>query len=318
MKWKKLGKIFDPADFEFANGFSVFAKSPQALVFDDFIRIYFCAQKMTADGKYLSCPHYVDFDKNLERIIQVSKTPVIELGDLGSFDEHGIFPMNVLRMGSRILAYTTGWSRRISVSIEMEIGQAESFDGGISFIKTGLGGPVMAPTQSEPCLVGDGFVKFHDGAFHMWYIFGGEWRSDNKGGEPDRFYRIAYAHSQDGINWCRNGRFIIPAKSENECQALPTIFVRDGLHHMYFCYRDAFDFRENKDKSYKLGYAFSADGLVWTRNDEVAGIGCTPGEWDSDMQCYPHVFECDGKYFLLYNGNEFGRHGFGAAILENI
>jgi hypothetical protein len=33
------------------------------------------------------------------------------------------------------------------------------------------------------------------------------------------------------------------------------------------------------------------------------------------MQCYPHVFECDGKVYLLYNGNEFGRYGFGLAEL---
>ena len=42
----------------------------------------------------------------------------------------------------------------------------------------------------------------------------------------------------------------------------------------------------------------------------------TPGDWDSDMLCYPHVFECDGQVYLLYNGNEFGRYGFGAAVLE--
>jgi len=28
------------------------------------------------------------------------------------------------------------------------------------------------------------------------------------------------------------------------------------------------------------------------------------------------VFECAGSIFLLYNGNEFGRFGFGAAVLE--
>jgi hypothetical protein len=28
------------------------------------------------------------------------------------------------------------------------------------------------------------------------------------------------------------------------------------------------------------------------------------------------VFERDGSVFLLYNGNEFGRHGFGLAELE--
>ena len=34
------------------------------------------------------------------------------------------------------------------------------------------------------------------------------------------------------------------------------------------------------------------------------------------MMCYPHLFECDGRICLLYNGNEFGKHGFGLATLE--
>ena len=45
MKWKKLGMIFSIGNHELNDGFSSFAKSPQALVYDDFIRVYFCAQK---------------------------------------------------------------------------------------------------------------------------------------------------------------------------------------------------------------------------------------------------------------------------------
>jgi hypothetical protein len=33
------------------------------------------------------------------------------------------------------------------------------------------------------------------------------------------------------------------------------------------------------------------------------------------MKCYPHLFEVNEKIFILYNGNEFGRFGFGAAEL---
>lgn len=315
MRWQKLGKIFNPSECKLADGYSVFAKSPQALVFDDFVRIYFCAQKKTQNGKYVSCPHFADFDKNLRSLQRVSPHPAIELGGLGHFDEHGIFPMNVLRHEGRILAYTTGWSRRTSVSIEMEIGFAESFDGGATFSKLGMGGPIMSPKPNEPCLIGDGFVRFSDGLFHMWYIFGQKWRRGLDCSEPDRYYRIAYACSRDGLNWERDGRYIIDAKSENECQALPTIFALGGKYHMYFCYRDAFDFRSNREKSYRLGYAYSVDGTSWTRDDEAAGIDVTPDSWDSDMMCYPHVFECEGNHFLLYNGNEFGRHGFGAAVL---
>lgn len=316
MRWEKIGKIFDLGQHTLSDGYSEFAKSPQALVFDDFIRIYFCAQKKTENGKYVSCPHYVDFDKRLSQLKRTSRRPAISLGGLGHFDEHGIFPMNVVRHQGRILAFTTGWSRRTSVSIDMEIGLAESFDQGETFVKLGLGGPVMSPVYNEPCLVGDGFVLSRGGGLDMWYIFGQKWRRAFETAEPDRFYRIAHAHSADGIHWQRDGRYVIPAKTETECQALPTVFEAFGRFHMYFCYRDAFDFRKNRDKAYRLGYAHSADGREWIRDDERAGIDVTPGAWDADMMCYPHVFNCDDQFYLLYNGNEFGKYGFGAARLK--
>ena len=56
--------------------------------------------------------------------------------------------------------------------------------------------------------------------------------------------------------------------------------------------------------------------MNWTRDDENPLLDVTRGDWDSDMLCYPHVFECDGEVYLLYNGNEFGRYGFGLAVLE--
>jgi hypothetical protein len=84
---------------------------------------------------------------------------------------------------------------------------------------------------------------------------------------------------------------------------------------MYFCYRDAFDFRTNAKSSYKLGYAYSDDLINWKRDDGAAGISPSENGWDSDMLCYPHVFQCGENVYLMYNGNEFGRHGFGLARL---
>ena len=86
---------------------------------------------------------------------------------------------------------------------------------------------------------------------------------------------------------------------------------------MYFCHRHSFDFRANRQNAYRLGYAYSDDLVNWTRDDENCGISTTEGDWDSDMMCYPHIFECDSKIYLLYNGNEFGKFGFGLAVLDN-
>jgi hypothetical protein len=85
---------------------------------------------------------------------------------------------------------------------------------------------------------------------------------------------------------------------------------------MYFCYREAQGFRDQSSKGYRIGYAWSEDLQNWTRADEQAGIDVSTDGWDAQMQCYPHVFECENKVYLLYNGNEFGRHGFGLAVLE--
>jgi sucrose-6-phosphate hydrolase SacC (GH32 family) len=315
MKWEKIGKIFDPQEHALAEECSIFSKSPQALIFDDFVRIYFCSQKKTPNGKYVSCPQYVDFNKKFDKILQLSKGPIVELGKLGEFDEHGIFPINVLRYENQVFAYTSGWSRRISVSIDMAIGLAISEDNGLSFKKYGTGGPIMAAAINEPFLVGDPFVKHLNGKFHMWYIFGTNWDQPSPDDQAERFYKIAHAESADGINWLRDSKAIVGNKLLNECQALPTVFYLGERYHMYFCYRNAFNFRNNPNNSYRLGYAFSDDLLEWTRDDSQSGIDVAESGWDSEMICYPNVFECDGQIYLLYNGNEFGKFGFGLAKL---
>jgi sucrose-6-phosphate hydrolase SacC (GH32 family) len=318
MKWKKLGKLFDPTRHALPSGCTQFAQAPQALVFDDFVRIYFSTRALDAgNGKYLSHVAFVDMRKDLRDVLRVSHRTVIPLGSLGCFDEHGIFPMSVVRHGGAIYGYTCGWSRRVAVSVETAIGLAISRDGGLTFQRIG-DGPVLAASLHEPYLVGDGFVKIVGDTFHMWYIFGTAWKRYAADAAPDRTYKIGHAVSRDGIHWTKEeGRRIIDDRwGDGESQALPTVIAIAGLYHMFFCYRQSFDFRKNKDRGYRIGHAYSTDLASWTRDDDALRLDGTPGEWDSDMQCYPHVFECDGAVHLLYNGNEFGRCGFGAAVLE--
>jgi len=318
MKWKKLGKIFDPTQHKLPNDCAQFAQSPQALVFDDFVRIYFSTRAVDkSNGKYLSHIAFVDFHKNLRDVTRVSDKTVIPLGGLGCFDEHGIFPMSVIRHDDVVYGYTCGWNRRVSVSVDTAIGLAISRDEGLTFERIG-DGPVLAASLHEPCLVGDGFVKVICGVFHMWHIFGIGWRKTSPGAPPDRTYKIGHATSSDGINWVKEeARQIISDRlGADESQALPTVIEMDGRHHMFFCYRQSTDFRKNKDRGYRIGHAYSDNLVNWRRDDEEPLLDVTPGDWDSDMLCYPHVLKCDGKVYLLYNGNEFGRYGFGLAVLE--
>jgi len=313
----KLGKVFDPTNYSLPQNCKEFAQGPQTLEFDEFVRVYFSTREVDpGGGKFRSHMAFVDMRKDFSSVIKVSTQPVVSLGALGTFDEHGIFPMNVIRNNAQIWGYTCGWNRRKSVSVDTAIGLVVSDDEGMTFSRLGPG-PVLGPSLNEPFLVGDAFVIKTESMFHMWYMFGQRWKPEFEGSPPDRIYKIGHATSHDGINWVKeDGLQILPDRiGEDECQALPSVIHFGERYHMVFCYRDVHGFRSDPNKSYKIGYATSTDLKTWSRDDAALGFHAQPGDWDADMQCYPHLAISNGLPYLLYNGNAFGRYGFGTATL---
>src|ERR1700733_8745185 len=130
MKWRKRGQIFEFDRSAFGAAYVGFAQSPQVLVFEDFVRVYFSTRQRTSGAKFLSIVQYVEMDKGFKGIRDCSTHTVVPLGKLGTFDEHGIFPFSVFRHAGRVWGYSNGWSRRRSVSVETGIGLAKSDDDG--------------------------------------------------------------------------------------------------------------------------------------------------------------------------------------------
>ncbi len=315
MRLEKLGQIFDPRDVLLPDRCVSHAQSPQTLIIKDGVRIYFSTRSIDPEGgKFRSRIAFVDMDLSFQRILRVSDQTVVPLGGAGCFDEHGIFPMNVIRNGDEVWGYTCGWNRRVSVSVDTGIGLAISRDGGLTFERQG-DGPIVGPSLKEPFLVGDGFVLRDGSLFHMWYIFGQRWARESADVAPDRVYKVGHAISGDGINFIKeDGVQILPdVLGPDECQALPSVVEFGGKWHMVFCYRDIHGFRSDTLRGYRVGYASSIDLKTWTRDDAALGLTGTPGTWDADMQCYPHLCIVNGEMLLLYNGNSFGKFGFGLA-----
>jgi len=308
--WKKHGQIFFPQQYGME-----YAKSPQAVVFDEFVRVYFSACKKDGE-KLISYVCFADFTKDFTRVLRTQKQIMPE-GNVGCFDEHGIFPFSPFCDHGKIMAYTSGWSRRVSVSVDTAIGLAVSEDGGESFQRI-REGPVLTSSRTEPFLVVDGFVRRYEDSLHMWYIYGKEWKQYAGCTQPERIYKIGHAVSDNGIDWRKEGAAIIPDRLEDECQALPCVVYFKGCYHMFFCYRNAWGFRDQKERSYRLGYAWSNQPENWIRCDEKLNFEQPQDGWDSQMQCYPHVFTMDQRLYLLYNGNAFGKNGFGLAELEEM
>lgn len=319
MRFRKLGKIFDPTISSEYHSFIEFAQSPQTLVFETYIRIFFSTRTKDEKGEFLSQIAYIDMDLQLNKIISYSNQEIVQLGSLGSYDEHGIFPFHPYKVDGKIYAFLSGWNRRVSVPVDTGIGLAESIDGGKTFKRLGKG-PILAQSLNEPFLVGDGFVIKHEKLYYIFYIFGQRWLSKTDEEPVARVYKIGYATSPDLINWNKNEGIpvIDDVLNTDECQALPTVVEHNGKFHMIFCFREASDFRINPKRGYRLGYAYSSNLIDWTRADNLLemNLSYNSEEWDGEMMCYPHLFKVNDEVYLLYNGNKFGKFGFGIAKLD--
>ncbi len=314
-KWKKQGRVFNPQEVKNRAWLKEFAQAPAVLIFDKFVRVYFsCRPLPDARGQYVSYSGFVNLNRNnLFEIINVSKNPILELGDLGNFDEFGTYPTSVIRNGKDVYAYYAGWTRCESVPFNVAIGLGISYDDGVTFKKYGKG-PILSYTPDEPfVLSGPKIRKFND-LWYLWYIAGRKWIIAD--GRPEPVYKIRMASSVDGVNWTKLNKDLIESRiEEDEAQASPDVIFYNGKYHMFFCYRYSSNYR-GKEKGYRIGYAFSDNMLDWTRDDSKAGIDISDEGWDSEMVAYPHVFEVYGNIYMLYLGNQVGRYGFGLAQLE--
>lgn len=318
MKWRKLGQIFDPTKWN--DGIDrpwmkSHSQCTHALVLDDVVRIYFsCRPENDENGFAKSYTTFLDLDKSdLTKIIRVSERPILPLGELGTFDEFAVYPSCNIKHKDKILFYYAGWSRCQSVPFNTSIGLAISEDGE-NFTRIGPG-PILSADVNEPFVISGPKVRIFDNKWYMFYLSGTKWINHN--GVPEIIYKNRLAISEDGLNWKRlNKNIILDVLDENECQAGPDVFYKDGLYHMYFVFREGLDFRTVPGRGYKIGYATSTNLVDWERKDEESGISYSDEGWDSTMHHYPHVFEVNGDFYMTYNGNDFGRFGFGLAVLE--
>jgi len=320
MRWEKLGQIFNPTtwvDGIKRDWMKTHSQSVSTLIKDDCVRVYFsCRPDRELDGNMTSNTTWLELDINdLTKVLKVSDSPVMPLGDLGSFDEHSIYPSSVIEEDGKVNLYYAGWYRCKSVPFNCAIGLAVSENGGDTFERYGKG-PILGPSANEPFVISGPKIRKFGNQYYLYYLAGSEWI--NHKGKPEIIYKIRMAKSHDGINWVKLDTNIIEdVLSNNECQAGPDVFFKDGMYHMYFVYREGFEFRTQEGRGYKIGYAISEDGVEWERRDKESGIDYSTSGWDSEMQHYPHVFELKGNHYMLYNGNEFGKYGFGLAILKD-
>ena len=308
--WRKLGEVFTLR----AHGkpwMKSHAILPTPLLKDEIIRVYFTSR----DQSGMSRVSFVDLERSdPARVVNVPDDPILGLGQPGTFDDSGTLTNFVMAAGDTLSLYYHGYNRRVVVPWSSSIGLAASEDGGATFRKV-FPGPIVGPTPHEPYFAVGAWILRDGPRLRMWYASGTAWLDvGNTALEP--LYVIKYAESDDGIHWEREDITCIEPLDAHEANTRATVIKSTDGYHMWFCYRGSRDFRDGTG-AYRIGYAHSADGIAWRRDDGRAGLQPGgPGSWDSLMQAYPAVLEVDGKLLMFYNGNGFGAEGFGCAVLE--
>jgi predicted GH43/DUF377 family glycosyl hydrolase len=318
ISWKKQGLLFDPTLIADRPDWMVsFAQAPNVIIFDDFVRVYFCCRPAPdAHMQFVSYCAFVDLARDdLFTVKALSTQPVLALGWLGAFDEFGTYPVSVMRDGDDVVAIYGGWSRCESVPFNIALGLARSKDGGVSFEKYGTG-PVLSHSPDEPFVVTSPKIRKYGDTWYLAYTAGRRWIL-GEDGRPEIIYKLRMATSKDGINWVKQNTDIVESKlGDDEAQACPDIFFANGKYHLFFCYREGLNFRDNRARSYRIGYASSTDLVNWERDDSRVDLDISETGWDSEMVAYPTVFELDGRVYMIYGGNGNGRTGFGLAKLS--
>ena len=301
--WKKLGQLYVPK----ANGqhpkLISHAANPLPIHMDgDVYRIFFSGR----DEQHRSSVGAVDIDIVQRKVITEHYSPFFEHGSVGSFYSDGVSIGNCYEANGVRYMLFMGWQSpsgghwrgdigRLIVSPELSL-QVEG------------GEPFMGCDATDPISLSYPWVQARlSGGFDMWYGSTLTWDAGN----GEMLHVIQHALSHDGNNWNRTGLAVPYELGIAQAFSRPTTVLSDsGDFEMWF------SFRSGSGEKYRIGYAQSGDGRNWTLDLNGAGIDVSPSGWDSEMIEYPFVLDHNGVRYMLYNGNGYGKTGFGLAVLD--
>lgn len=296
IRWTKLGQIYDAPPLH--EKLLTHAANPLPVhLHDDVFRVFFSGR----DAEKRSSVGYVDVDIVTRTVLETCRQPVFRYGPPESFYSHGVSIGNCYNADGRRFILFMGWHIPQGGHWRGEIGRLLlRADLSLSLDRDG---PFFGLSDVDPISLSYPWVMddLH-GGHHMWYGSTLSWDAGN----AEMLHVIRHAHSEDGHVF-QPDRSVIPyAIGVSQAFSRPTV-VRDGnaWSMWYSC-------RSGRGETYRIGHATSGDEHDWHLADP--GIDVSAAGWDSEMIEYPFVFNHKGQTYMLYNGNGYGRTGFGLAV----
>jgi hypothetical protein len=295
--WERCGLVFVAPGTGLMRSHAML---PTPFVLDDRIRVYATSCDDDLRGRIFR----VDLDREDPcRVLEFDPAPVLDLGPAGAFDEHGVNPSQIVERDGRLLLYYIGW-QRISAEVPYRLfaGLAFSEDGGLSFRRQG-DGQILHAMPGERFFRTAPFVFPNGEGWRMLYIGGGEF-FDGRSGKRLPTYSLRETWSADGYRWDGPAlpSLLEPVLAQGEIGWGRPVLWQEAQGASLIISRRA-------ESGYELLQArMEADSLLW--NTLLSG---PTQEWESSMTCFGAPCRAGDWEYLFYNGNQFGRSGFGLA-----
>ncbi len=305
--WEKLGLVFDVKKYKNLNWIDNSALTPQPILINqDTIRV-FCGFR---DKEGISRIGYVDIStNNLSEIKKISKSPVIDVGRDGCFDDNGLIMGDAIHTPDGIYIFYVGFQIVKKAKFLAFSGLALSTDNGETFHRMS-DAPILDRGTNQNMIGAIHTVIYEDGIWKIWFAKGDDWEFID--GKPYPKYHICYTETKDILNIPKYSiECITPLASEYRIGRPKVSKLADNSYIMYAT-------KGTKFGDYTPSLFRSVNGIDWKRDDSSTGIYLSESGWDSETLCYPALIKVKDTTVMFYNGNNMGYDGFGIAINKEI
>lgn len=298
-EWTKLGLIVRSAGGPQP---TTHAMLPTPHLTEGLLRVYFSSCDDNMRGRIYSA----DLSRlDPTAVLDIHAKPILDLGGTGAFDADGVNPSQLVERDGALFLYYIGWKRySTDVPYTLLAGLAISENKGKTFERVS-NNPILVPIAGELNFRTAPHVFRTTGGWGMLYI-GGERFFTSRTGKRLPTYSLCRTYSKDGIAWSNTTETLLsPDVSRHEIGfGRPYLWTdAQGAPSLLISVRT--------EAGYTLCEMTAPEWSIRPNYHEI--LPCSEGGWDSEMICFGAPCAVDGWDYLFYNGNEFGRTGFGVA-----
>lgn len=301
IKISKLGQIYDPSLKSSHPKLATHASNPvPVLISGDTYRIFFNAR----DFANRSSVGAIDFNLADLEVLTVYDKPFITYGEKETFFSEGISLGNFFKFKNKKFLSFMGWKTYDDKSWRGEIGIL-TLKNDFSVDKIYDEPIIKIDKKFDPISMSYPWMMevSHE---HLFAWYGSTIGYDKKNHEM--IHKIHGAYSENVMTWKKLGKVTIDSHKLYQMYSRPCVVMDEtGKYELWF------SAKSGPTNSYRIEYAKSSDAKNWKLSNTPIDLTVSEKGWDSEMIEYPYVFWHKEKKYLLYNGNDYGKTGFGIA-----